>query len=104
MRQKAEGSRTAGLKWPGLSPKPDLGGISGTDAQREGGMTTGHTLFADLCTYVLLFDQTHLQGEFQPSYEQVRRGTSSRFPGASALLVIRPLWGLRPRSATSSGA
>src|SRR5215813_3389050 len=30
-------------------------------------------LFSDLFAYVLLFEQTHLQGEFQPSYEQVRR-------------------------------
>jgi type IV/VI secretion system ImpK/VasF family protein len=30
-------------------------------------------LFSDLFAYVLLFEQTHLLGEFQPSYEQVRR-------------------------------
>src|SRR2546427_11813955 len=36
-------------------------------------MTKVHTLFADLFTYVLLFEQTHLHGEFQPSYEQVRQ-------------------------------
>jgi len=30
-------------------------------------------LFSDLFAYVLLFEQTHLQGEFQPPYEQVRR-------------------------------
>ncbi len=30
-------------------------------------------LFSDLFAYVLLFEQTHQQGEFQPSYEQVRR-------------------------------
>jgi Type VI secretion system protein DotU len=29
-------------------------------------------LFSDLFAYVLLFEQTHLQGEFQSSYEQVR--------------------------------
>jgi hypothetical protein len=28
-------------------------------------MTMAHTLFTDLFTYVLLFDQTHLQGEFR---------------------------------------
>ena len=42
-------------------------------------MTQGHTLFADLFTYVLLFEQTHLQGEFQPSYEQVRRDIAALF-------------------------
>jgi type VI secretion system protein ImpK len=42
-------------------------------------MTMGHTLFADLFTYVLLFDQTHLQGDFQPSYEQVRRDIGALF-------------------------
>ena len=36
-------------------------------------MTKVHMLFADLFAYVLLFEQTHLQGEFQPSYEQVRQ-------------------------------
>ena len=36
-------------------------------------MTKVYTLFADLFTYILLFEQTHLQGEFQPSYEQVRQ-------------------------------
>ena len=40
---------------------------------RSDGMTKVYTLFADLFTYVLLFEQTHLQGEFQPSYEQVRQ-------------------------------
>ena len=39
----------------------------------------GHTLFADLFTYVLLFDQTHLQGDFQPAYEQVRRDIGALF-------------------------
>src|SRR5262249_24435029 len=38
----------------------------------QGSMTQLPTLFADLFAYVLLFEQTHLQGEFQPSYEQVR--------------------------------
>jgi type IV/VI secretion system ImpK/VasF family protein len=42
-------------------------------------MTTGHTLFANLFTYVLLFDQTHLQGEFQPSHEQVRQDIAALF-------------------------
>jgi type IV/VI secretion system ImpK/VasF family protein len=42
-------------------------------------MTMGHTLFVDLFTYVLLFDQTHLQGEFQPSYEQVCRDIGALF-------------------------
>lgn len=42
-------------------------------------MTMGHTLFADLFTYVLLFEQTHLQGEFQPSYEQVRQDIAALF-------------------------
>ncbi len=36
-------------------------------------MTQVYTLFADLFAYVLLFEQAHLQGEFQPSYEQVRQ-------------------------------
>ena len=30
-------------------------------------------LFSNLFAYVLLFEQTHLSGEFQPAYEQVRR-------------------------------
>ncbi len=38
-----------------------------------------HMLFADLFTYVLLFDQTHLQGEFQPAYEQVRQDIAALF-------------------------
>jgi type VI secretion system protein ImpK len=42
-------------------------------------MTKVHTLFDDLFTYVLLFEQTHLQGEFQPSYEQVRRDIAELF-------------------------
>jgi type IV/VI secretion system ImpK/VasF family protein len=42
-------------------------------------MTMGHTLFADLFTYVLLFEQTHLQGEFQPSDEQIRRDITALF-------------------------
>lgn len=36
-------------------------------------MANGRELFSELFAYVLLFEQTHLQGEFQPSYEQVRR-------------------------------
>ena len=36
-------------------------------------MATVRELFPDLFAYVLLFEQTHLQGEFQPPYEQVRR-------------------------------
>jgi type IV/VI secretion system ImpK/VasF family protein len=42
-------------------------------------MTKVHTLFADLFTYVLLFEQTHLQGELQPSYEQVRQDIAALF-------------------------
>jgi type VI secretion system protein ImpK len=42
-------------------------------------MTMAHTLFTDLFTYVLLFDQTHLQGEFQPAYEQVRQDIAALF-------------------------
>jgi type IV/VI secretion system ImpK/VasF family protein len=42
-------------------------------------MTMAHMLFADLFTYVLLFDQTHLQGEFQPAYEQVRQDIAALF-------------------------
>ena len=79
MRQRAGGGRTAGLKWLCLSPKTGLGRRVRADAMREGGMTQGHTLFADLFTYVLLFEQTHLQGEFQPSYEQVRRDIAALF-------------------------
>ncbi len=79
MRQRAGGGRTAGLKWPCSSPKMGTGSSAGADTMRAGGMATGHTLFADLFTYVLLFDQTHLQGEFQPSYEQVRRDIAALF-------------------------
>jgi type IV/VI secretion system ImpK/VasF family protein len=35
-------------------------------------MSSVHELFADLFAYVLLFDQATLEGESQPSYEQVR--------------------------------
>jgi type IV/VI secretion system ImpK/VasF family protein len=36
-------------------------------------MANGQELFSELFAYVSLFEQTHLQGEFQPAYEQVRR-------------------------------
>ncbi|HEX9869689.1 MAG TPA: DotU/TssL family secretion system protein [Candidatus Tectomicrobia bacterium] len=36
-------------------------------------MANGRELFSELFGYVLLFEQTNQQGEFQPSYEQVRR-------------------------------
>jgi type IV/VI secretion system ImpK/VasF family protein len=36
-------------------------------------MTNGRELFSELFGYVLLFEQTKQQGEFQPSYDQVRR-------------------------------
>src|SRR5207248_5593480 len=36
-------------------------------------------LFADLFAYMLLFEQTHLQGEFQPAYEQVRQDIAALF-------------------------
>jgi type IV/VI secretion system ImpK/VasF family protein len=36
-------------------------------------MTDGRELFAELIGYVLLFEQTDQQEQFQPSYEQVRR-------------------------------
>jgi type VI secretion system protein ImpK len=36
-------------------------------------MANGRELFSELLGYVLLFEQTNQQGEFQPSYEQVRR-------------------------------
>jgi type IV/VI secretion system ImpK/VasF family protein len=42
-------------------------------------MTKVDTLFADLFAYVLLFEQAHLQGEFQPSYEQVRQDIAALF-------------------------
>ena len=42
-------------------------------------MTKVYTLFADLFAYVLLFEQAHLQGEFQPSYEQVRQDIAALF-------------------------
>jgi type IV/VI secretion system ImpK/VasF family protein len=35
-------------------------------------MANGRELFSELFGYVLLFEQTNQQGEFQPSYEQVR--------------------------------
>src|SRR4030095_15165343 len=73
MKQRAGGGRTAGLKWLCSSPKTGPGGSARAEVWEEGGMTMGHTLFADLFAYVLLFEQAHLQGEFQPSYEQVRQ-------------------------------
>ena len=36
-------------------------------------MANGRELFSELFGYVLLFEQTNQQGEFQPSYEQIRR-------------------------------
>jgi type VI secretion system protein ImpK len=36
-------------------------------------MDNGRELFSELFGYVLLFEQSNQQGEFQPSYEQVRR-------------------------------
>src|SRR5262245_60055679 len=79
MKQRAGGGRTAGLKWPCSSPKTGPGGSARADAGEEGDMTMGHTLFADLFTYVLLFEQTHVQGEFQPSDEQIRRDITALF-------------------------
>jgi type IV/VI secretion system ImpK/VasF family protein len=40
-------------------------------------MTNGRELFSELFGYVLLFEQTNQQGEFQPSYEQVRRAIAA---------------------------
>src|SRR5688572_28791882 len=40
-------------------------------------MADVRTLFADLFAYVLLFEQRHLQGDFQPSYEEVRGGITA---------------------------
>jgi type IV/VI secretion system ImpK/VasF family protein len=36
-------------------------------------MANGRELFSGLFGYVLLFEQTNQQGEFQPSYDQIRR-------------------------------
>src|SRR5688572_16733986 len=42
-------------------------------SHREDDMSSVQELFSELFAYILLFEQTTLQGEFQPSYEQVRR-------------------------------
>jgi type VI secretion system protein ImpK len=48
-------------------------------------MATVQELFSELFAYVSLFEQTHLQGEFQPSYEQVRRTIATMLEQQKAL-------------------